>query len=171
MTPKPKRRRQLLQQRDVALALMAEDIVSADDDMRNTQAADQNLGDKILRRALRKVAVEGLDVEVIDAERFDQPRLQPERAEEERVLDRAKKHARMRLKRHDGGGGAFGPGDAHRLPDHRLMAQMQPVEIAERDHAALQRRRHFTPGAEDMHGRCALPRPGCGSRPRRATAP
>ena len=51
---------------------------------------------------------------------------------------RAKVARRMRIEGRDDRGTPFRFGARHRTPDHRLMAAMEAVEIAERDHRAAQ---------------------------------
>src|SRR5262245_18888108 len=108
--------------------------------------------------------------QVVYAHGLELPRLDPEGRQAEGRLIRSKKLTRMRLKGEDGVGGLEVAGLLRRGGNHRLVAAMDAVEIAERNDGAARLHWHFRMMPKQPHGpvsNSSFPR--CHSR-RRATA-
>ena len=89
----------------------------------------------------------------VDAEPGDLTLLDPEWGQPERLAIRHEDAARVRLEGQDGRGRAGGAGAVPRLADQRRVPEMQPVEIAHRQHRAARVRRSGIGMADDAeHG-------------------
>src|SRR6185437_5777328 len=130
------RRAALGEQRRVAAPLMAEDEIIAHHRMAEAQPADQHLVDEGLGAALGEIAIEMEREQQIDAERLDAPRLHAEGGQAKGRVLRPEDAARMRLEGEDGRGHAQAARDRTGLADDPLMAEMDAVEVALRDHRA-----------------------------------
>ena len=86
----------------------------------------------------------------IDAQRLQMTGLGAERRQAKRRVVRPEHAARMRLEGEDGMGHAGGTGNPAGLADHRLMAEMDAVEIADGDDRAALGGSHRVV-AEDTH--------------------
>src|SRR5579875_409141 len=139
-----------LEQFGRAAALVAEDEIVADDDRLGAEARHQNLGDEILGAFLREGLIEMEREEEIDAERFEHQRFRAERRQAKGRQTRLKHGARMRLEgqHREGRGKLLGQGP--RLGQHRLMTEMDTVEIPRGDDRAARVARRVGM-AEDAH--------------------
>jgi hypothetical protein len=89
-----------------------------------------------------------------DAHRLELAHLEPERRQTENRLVGLEKLARVRLEGQHAMGHAELLGNPRGLADHGLVATMDAVEIAERDHGAAGLDRHFLVMAKDPHRLC-----------------
>ena len=83
-----------------------------------------------------KPSVEMLHEQQVDPEPRDLALLDPERGQPERLACRHEDAARMRLEGQHPGGLPRRLGAVARLADQRRVPQMQPIEIAQRQHRA-----------------------------------
>ena len=115
---------------------MAEDEIVTDHHMARLQALRQQLGRELLGGLGREGEVEMKDEESIDADRLDGTGLGPQGREAKRGIAGLEHFARMGLEGED----RRRPALCRRLvaggADHRLMAEMHAVEIADRDDRA-----------------------------------
>ena len=130
VTPKPCRAPSALQELRRAAARLAEMKIVARHGGGEAEPADQHIADEILGAAIGERAVEGQDQRAVKPERSGKRRLQRRRRQPvERPA--GKEGARMRLEgQHDAGDIAplrLRP----RRRQHRLMAAMHAVEIAD----------------------------------------
>ena len=100
--------------------------------------ADEPLLDELLGGLGRQLAVEAEHQHRIGARRRQQPRALIERGQAERRRIGAEEADRMRIEGRDDQRAAGLAGERLRPRHHRLVAPVEPVEIAQRHHAAAQ---------------------------------
>src|SRR5712671_1582645 len=122
-----------LEQRRRAAPLVAEDEIVADDGVAHAEIADEHGLDEILCALRGEGEVEMQREQQIDAERLEVPRLGAERRQAKGRVVRPENTAGMRLEGEDRVGHGGSTGDSAGLADHRLMAEMDAVEIADGD--------------------------------------
>ena len=161
----------LLKQGDGAGAAAAEGEVVAHHHVARADARGHHVGDEGGRLARGEGAVETRDVEDLDAERGEVAGLEAEGREPEGFARGGQDLARVRLEGEHGKRRAEGPCDARAFLDHRAVAEMDPVEIADGDDRAARVCGRGLPVPYDAHGRavslirargriCARPRLG-----------
>src|SRR5690606_15116853 len=141
--------------RDFAEGLLFYHASFADHDAEDGQAVDREPTHEALGRDGGESGIEVERAQEVDAERLHQARLAAEGGQakgRDRGLEYA---ARVRLEGQNGLGGAHGVGPFARDADHGLVAEMQTVEIADRDDGAAGLNVGRRVMAEDAHG----PRP------------
>ena len=111
---------------------MTEGKVVTDNRVPETEGAVQDVINEVLGRHLCETSVERNLHEKVRPERRDLPfPLSRQRKPERRCIG-LEQHPRMGLERHDGQPADFGLGNSPRLPDDGMMAEVNPVEIADR---------------------------------------
>jgi hypothetical protein len=125
---------ELAQQRDVALGLVPEPEVLADDDVRRVQPVDQDLADELVRRRLRQLEGEREDGDRVGAEALQQLDPVPGRGEQRRMGARPDDLVGMRVEGDDHRAQAAAAGLRHRGADDPLMAAVHAVEHPDGDH-------------------------------------
>ena len=111
------------QHRRVALGFGAEAEVLADRDLLGVELLEQDVGDEVLGALLRELLVEGDDDELLHAEAFDHVALDLEGHDQLRRRRRVQDFERVRVEGEDRVGAL----------DHRLVAEVDAVEGADRD--------------------------------------
>ena len=145
--------------------------IRPDDDMAQTQPLDddpagEGRGRKLGQRAVEVQFVEQLDADLLQPVR---PRLGPGQAEGRRV--RGEDLARVRLEgQHAERRADLRPG-CPREVDHRLVAQVDTVEIADGGAGAAVGVRDVFKVAQDPHGPKGYRRAGGGARPHGPVSP
>ena len=114
--------------------VLAEMEVEADHGAGDGEAVDQNALDEVLGAEPRQRRVEGEHDRAVEPGRGQQPELGGLRGEVERGLVRAEERARMRLEGEHRRRPVRRLGALHRRADHRAVAAMHAVEIADGDH-------------------------------------
>ena len=158
-------------QRNSAGAAAAEGEVVAHHHVARADARGDNIGDEGGRLARGEGAVEARNVEDLHAERGEVAGLEAEGREPEGFVRGGQHLARMRLEGEHGKRRAEGARDARAFLDHRAVAEVDPVEIADGDDRAARVRGRGLPVPYDAHGRavslirargriCARPRLG-----------
>ena len=112
--------------------------VEAGHGVADAELAVEDAGHELLRALAGEVAREGLLDDGVEAELGEQARLHRRRRQEEQRHVRAEDGARMRLEGQHQRRHAAPVGFLARALEHRLVAAMDAVEIADRDHAAAQ---------------------------------
>ena len=125
-----------MQGRDRTAPALAEDEIVADDDAGDLQARDQDLLDEGFGRSAGHRLVERQHIQQVDPERFELAHLGAQRRQPERCLLGPEPGARMGLEGQHAGRRTRAPGGLDRGADHRAVALMHPVEIADRDDRA-----------------------------------
>jgi hypothetical protein len=111
--------------------------IVADGDAGDTEPADQVVVNEILRRGRRACRIEGHHHGAVEPGSGQQPQLVHLVGQTELRRAAAEEVARVRFEGHGIGEAAAYPRHPLRSTDHGAMAEMHPVEIAERDHRAL----------------------------------
>ena len=142
-----------LEQFDAAAPALAEGEVLTGHHARRTQPFDQQLGHEILGRGRCQFGVEGEDQHGIRPGRREQflPLVQLGQAER-RGIGLEEAH-RVRIEGRDDRRAALGLGPGNRLARHGLVAQVEAIEIAQRDNRTAQGIGHGVSGkkARDRH--------------------
>ena len=120
--------------------------------MPGPQPADQDVGDEGLRRTSGEREVEAQYDEDVRAQGTDVAGLGAEGGQAEGVHPGAEHRAGVRLEGQHRPGNAGVPGDASRLADHRLVTQVDAVEVADRDRRPAGVGRQAVEMAKDPHG-------------------
>jgi hypothetical protein len=150
---KPVPRPHLAQQFGRAATAVAEGAVMADDNMAEADRAQHDLLDKGFSAPMGEFQIEMLDEQELDPEPRDLALLDPERGQAERLALRHEDTARVRLEGQDPRRLSDRLGARACRLDQRRMAQMQPVEIAHRQHRATRMGRSGTGMSDDAeHG-------------------
>src|SRR5690606_34951496 len=123
---------------DVAGAALAEGAVLARDDTRDPEMAGEQLADEGFGRSAGQRVVELEYQHGVGAGGGEQLFALVERGEAERRHVRREMAHRVRIERRDEGRPAFAPCPRHRLGNDLLVAEVEPVEVAERDDRAAQ---------------------------------
>ena len=132
----------------IAAARLAEMKVPAAGDARNAQALDQDDFCEPFGRQRGETGIEGHHDHAEEAERLGDPGLRRRWSEAEYRLIRTEHVARMRLEGQHHRGTPDVPGGLAGARQHRLMAAMHAVEIADRHEAAAQVRRQVVEGGK-----------------------
>ena len=119
------------QHRRVAFGFGAEAEVLADRDLLGVELLEQDVRDEVLGALLGELLVEGDDDQLLDAEAFDHVALDLEGHDQFRRRRRVQDFERVRVEGEDGVGAL----------DHRLVAEVDAVEGADRDVARAAARR------------------------------
>ena len=137
---------------DGAALRPAEREILTGDDAGDPQRAFEPLGDEVLRGQRREVAVEMEHDHRVCAGLGEQAFALVERGQAEGGCIGAEMADRVGIEGRDERGATLGlcPGD--RAPDHRLVAEMESVEIAERDDSAGKMRGDRSAPVEPLHG-------------------
>ena len=120
-----------LEHAEVAGTARAEAEIVADLDPARAQPALQDAHDEILGRGFRKVVVETTDLHAVDAGSTQQFELFAQRSQARGRLIRGEELARMRLEGHHARGQPAPLRGVEQPHEHRLMAAMNAVEIAD----------------------------------------
>ena len=145
------RRSGALQRFRGAGAALAEGVVVADDDVADVQAAHQGVGDEVVGGGLRIGEVEPPHEQEVRAHVLDQLRLDAERGEAEGGEFGLEGRSRVRLEGQDAEGPGLGAGERQTGRDHRLVAAMHAVEIADGDDPLADIRRDVVGMTQDQH--------------------
>jgi hypothetical protein len=129
------------QQLRVAAPPLAKVEVIARHDVRDTQFLDQIASDEVFRLHRRQVTVKRDYRTEPCTKRFDQRRLERRRRQPEQRLFRLEDRARMWFERHHARGHATAGRLVQRTLQQRLMALVQPVEVANGNSSTTQLRR------------------------------
>ena len=122
-----------------AAALRAEMEIEADRNAGHRQPLHQHACDEVLGRELGQRRVEAEHDGAVEPGRRQQPQLRPLVGQPEQRLVRPKDAARVRLEGERRGRPAERLGALQRSRDHRAVAAVHAVEIADGDHRAAQR--------------------------------
>ena len=120
--------------------------------MDRLQPLAQHLDDEGFGAALRHRPVEAEQIEIVDADGVELAQLDAEGRQAEGRLVGLEIGPRMRLEGEHAAGRVELARQAQRLADHLLMAEMQPVEIAQRDDGAARFDRDLGVVPEQTHG-------------------
>ena len=152
------------EQGGVAAAPGAKHEVVADHHMGRLQPLAQHLDHEGFGALAGQLGVEMQYEQVVDADRLEMADPDAERRQAEGRLARREELARMRLEGEHRQAGAELAGAARRGADHRLMAAMHAVEIAERHHRAARLDRYLGVMSKQPHGDPVVP-PACAAQP------
>ena len=116
------------------------------------ESLDQEPLDEVPMAEPRQLRVEMHDEEVVDVDPFQHAHLAAQRRELEGRFLRPEEPARMRLEGENRQRRLAVPGDFPGASDDRLMAQMDAIEIADRDRRSAHRFRQAGNMSENPHG-------------------
>src|SRR5262249_23664366 len=119
------------QQREIARAIVAEQKVRADPDLRHTEPLDEHPPYERLRVPLRQLVREADDRRALDAGVFERFELLRGRHDERRRLVGTDDTRRVRIERHHDGGRPAFAGDPAQTLENLAVTAMQAVEVAE----------------------------------------
>jgi len=137
----------------IAAPALAEPEILADHDMGQRERADEHAVHEGLGLHACHGSIEGQHEQQIDPVTFENPGLGGERRQTKGRGMLLEGPAGVRLE----GDGAHRVALPGRHADQRLVAAMNPVEIAQRGGCAARRRRHFVETVDDPHSRRARP--------------
>ena len=138
---------------------MAEDEIVADHDMGDLEPLAQHLDDEGLGALARQLAVEMQHEEMVEADRLELAHLDAKGRQAEGRRVGREEFARVRLEGHHRVAGPELAGMARRGGDHRVVATMDAVEIADRDYRAAGLDRHLVVVTKQSHGAVTAVRP------------
>lgn len=130
---------------------MAEGEVGAGDDG-GSAIVLREPGDELLRRQRAERHVEADHQRGVGPGSGEEAQALLDRGEQEGGHVGAEEMARMRIEGRDDRRTPFLPRPCDGAPDHRLMAGVETVEIAEGDHPAAKRRRERCLASQSLHG-------------------
>ena len=141
-TSKPRRAPSCFQKLRRAQPLLPEMEIGAHHHAANAEPPDENIGDKRFGRNIGECGVEAHHHRAVEPRAGEQPQLRRLGRQPEQGLVRPEEHPRMRLEGERQRRRAESARPRSRRIDHRAMAAMHAIEVADRDEAALEPRRH-----------------------------
>ncbi len=139
-----------LQQREIAGAGAAEAEIRADPDFARLQPRDQQALHELFRRQAGERRVEAQQADAIDAQRRESAQLHPRQLQPRRRRTAGEEFARQGFETQRDRRHAEVAGARHRAAHQRAMTDVQAIEGADADHAAVRAQRPAVEVAEQF---------------------